>query len=931
MAVPNASADLFSTSSSEGFTTIFLVDTSGSVRSPYQSSDKNVFDVIYDKIQDILNRDQIKEFRLLFWNSSGDSTRTDFKNGVMKLPFVVKPENLHSAFDLIKPKITQYCLTHTWLAFDSIPDDWISKSNFTNIYLFTDGEIGWGNILPHEKANCKKKLSTSIKNTVEKNKNIRIHIATVENVQRDFSRIETLTSAAGCDVYDAIKTGQLTKVVSSFVSYGPGNENGFVHYNNMICPPGYYPFKDKVFHYTKVEAFMKYVSELVPTLGYDDLCTLVNDLSKTLYAITYDKPQGVKTQIVRMFGNFFNGSQLDKVMVDFILQDCMDKIDSGRADVVTSFRHNVKELFKQADAFLKKDVCKAINVVGDTVITLPLQFVSNDEANCETTEKIIKTSRKLIGEKNLIIQKNLYPNSALLIDDRQIPILPLSTERSQIGDQCTRQWVRELVGDMYKQPKFSDYMIYLVMGKNLQVQLSDVDQDIKQAYTNLSRIMLGKKRLNTDITELESLEKGYPPIPNSGVITEFIKDMQLLNTTLGLNLRPYTLWYALCLATGNVKLSHEQLSHCISDITADFPEVKPEDLLTQLSPNIRKISQITIGQEHTLEYRCLITLEDTNETGGYIIVPHVSHQGTNCSPNQVLSKDGYQNYMESDNRYCPICYKVLDPHTGFKEVGPKPAGIDVIIPPTATVHGTYSPNQSYQKPATLAHNAPMIATVNKSTGQKRYIIILKGTVGVGKTTICTEIKRQIEEKGGECIAVGTDKYCKTGASGQVAVGMVQKDIMTFMASTNKLLVLIIDSCGERPVNLKNVFNVDLTGWKKSELFVNMHKRASQMLSDEMRQYLSWSLMNVLKRTACDANSQYWLNPDGAGYQVCIDVHTKKAKALFGKFSIPLFGTAPKSKAEAMEKIKNDAEIYANYLKTFDTSKYIEEFVNKYIE
>ena len=149
---------------------------------------------------------------------------------------------------------------------------------------------------------------------------------------------------------------------------------------------------------------------------------------------------------------------------------------------------------------------------------------------------------------------------------------------------------------------------------------------------------------------------------------------------------------------------------------------------------------------------------------------------------------------------------------------------------------------------------------------------MRGTVGCGKTTFSDLIEKEIVSKGGLCISVGVDKYCKNGFSIVDAVLKIKAEISAFQSIPGNLKVLVVDSCGEK-IEKGNVFGVSLD-WESHELFPNLMK-------DNLKEYMIWSLRNVLRREMSSPKTNYWLNPQNAGIKICIDVHDKKAKALFG--------------------------------------------------
>jgi hypothetical protein len=59
------------------------------------------------------------------------------------------------------------------------------------------------------------------------------------------------------------------------------------------------------------------------------------------------------------------------------------------------------------------------------------------------------------------------------------------------------------------------------------------------------------------------------------------------------------------------------------------------------------------------EFTCFITLEETNETGGYAINPHHASKNITCKPRYVMTEETYKHFCESERVICPICYSNL--------------------------------------------------------------------------------------------------------------------------------------------------------------------------------------------------------------------------------------------------------------------------------
>ena len=102
-----------------------------------------------------------------------------------------------------------------------------------------------------------------------------------------------------------------------------------------------------------------------------------------------------------------------------------------------------------------------------------------------------------------------------------------------------------------------------------------------------------------------------------------------------------------------------------------------------------------------------------------------------------------------------------------------------------------------------------------------------------------------------------------------------------------------------------------------------------MSESNIKDLLSWSLTNVLNRPPCVPECNYWLNPHGASVDICISVHLKKARALFGKKKCKsLFPDGNPSSIEAAKsKISDGAARYQTVLDGFSTAKEVTKLLD----
>jgi hypothetical protein len=150
---------------------------------------------------------------------------------------------------------------------------------------------------------------------------------------------------------------------------------------------------------------------------------------------------------------------------------------------------------------------------------------------------------------------------------------------------------------------------------------------------------------------------------------------------------------------------------------------------------------------------------------------------------------------------------------------------------------------------------------------------MRGTVGAGKSVYVKKMEELLTNAKMTYHVLSTDRHCMDGHSMKTAVNLTKGEVSTFMSINSREKVLIVDTCNDT-FNKSNVFGGNFSNWKVKYVWVNYDR-------SDLDGYLAWSLRNVIRRKDGDS----YLTPHGAGIQVCINVHTKKAKRLFGKKNV----------------------------------------------
>lgn len=905
--------------------TILLVDASGSVRNLFDSTDDTndtVFDMFYRVALELP-----EPYRLVFWNSDGaiaDNQRVDqphlsfFTKGVRVIPFILtgdkqdgKASPIEQMFTLVKRNITQHCLTYTHLAFDAIPDSWFSKEQITNIVLLTDGQIGHSGMRSYAKARLKNRLAVSIRSKLDDNSMARLSILTVEATDEDYatSSMETLMRSAGSDVYQVVCDEKLSGRIVQFKTYNRKHPEGHVHLQQTIAPPGFLPFRSGYFSPTKLWKFCTHVEHLIAT--EEDTMRILQDLVPTLSVYLKMQPVGVVDVTLQRFSSLFSKSDLDPLLINFILRDAISSERMGEAQLLTTYRERNKRLYQQADEILRTDTKNAVHL-SDRFMTLPIG------------DHLVTGSHRLVGETWTGRGKPFKRSAVKLIpgDDLSLtPVLPLTrAEWSPMMEQCVRQWVREVVSAQYGVHVTSDTVIYVALGLCALASVMG-DDDVIYMWQRIATTMWRKKRRGGNDTELDNVCVGNLPIASHDAkMDEFQRNLSFVGANilkLDKRVHPLIIWCALVEAWNPCEdIVDMQRRHCLEPLKDDFPDRQvDEPVLPLLKSHFGiRLQRWEVPVERSLDFTCPITLEDCRADGGWMFRAHQSEGGFTCNPVSVFSTEGREEMMKVPGRsMCPVCYAALGADD-FVQV----RAMDNIDPPPPLWTEVNNPFLVRKAPTLPLANRNVASSVRGSGNQGNtaqrppfngVLVVMKGTVGAGKSTLAALLKTSLEKENYLVYLCSVDHFALQGYSLGAASGMVTQALLRDLwTCPRSRVVVIIDTCGDKG-GFRNIFGVDFTTWNRLDYWANIDR-------GNLKGYMAWTLRNVLMRGVPGVKDHFYLTPECAGVSTCVAVHQRKCRGVLGKKTARMLGSmrgALDSKSAVLESIRAEADEFKEAL------------------
>lgn len=607
-------------------TPIVLIDHSGSTNSKFKHA-KSVLDIENEKVINDLQKMHINNAYIMYWDDK------------FILP---NQEKISCIDDLDNFKIESASGTYLSQALNNIPKDWLNNKDkqIIDVYIYTDGEI----------SDDSKTISDELKKLLTNN--VRIYITTVEPNDNNYLDDDC---SAGNAIYKILRKNKMTSRVKKFVSYNQHHfDTPFISLNNPDVQIGFAPFRNQCFEITKINDFIKYIDNLIDdTKDKNELLKLVHELSLTISYLLKGKSVQIQRRIVDLFSELFTETSIYKDVRDMLSKE-IDNHAHGKATTFQEYRRNREKVFEVAQMALYDNVKESVSSCPNKKYTSMIMKIDNTDPNYKN-DVIIKASVKTITEKIMLSDKT-YNNAGYKISNYNVPILPLNINLDHdVYDQCIRQWIRANYAKKFNVNPASDIILYYFLADAMRVFLSDVSTELKSSYKQLTYLMLDRKRFGTDITEYTYL-LDHQPAPVSGnddKITWFLTEaMKHINIQ---DIQPMSFWYAIILAFNDEHLIKSQKIYCENQDTTD--------LLEKVKNKISLISEIDCSDIiYEYDYTCYITMEDTSQTGGYILPSHKITKHVSCSPNFVLSKDGYEQLKNfgATTCKCPICGEILN-------------------------------------------------------------------------------------------------------------------------------------------------------------------------------------------------------------------------------------------------------------------------------
>lgn len=841
----------------------FLVDLSGSTDATFIRDSTGKVTVLDKELSIVnekakLNRDGTNF--LTTFNSTGDF-KGEIKfssNGSIMMPPVDRPEGI----------------TNTHLGLQLILDS-LDRNKTTKVVLITDGET-------NSKPDDIKRLSEEFDK-----KGIEIEIIAISNKPINFS---SLTSSEENNIPGLDIVNMMYKSAEIHTPLNPNTPHKLA--KNVEK-------NTKVWSFLGINIPKK--SILLPIIIHDIINALMEcDLDFSLSLIK-EELQTLFIEIGMLLGLLYIK------FPDYFLENILKNLESKTGSDLSEFVQYGFQLKQQNKPFIQVNINRRL-------IEYREQIASFKDATNDLEIKGTSLGEESISFFNGIICFNVNP--LLLFHSGIYSIDKYGNIFFSFGsnEQAIRQGLRTFFGDKYRfrDSRNSPCVIFGVATQILLYLLICPEINLDNAYIKklrkLAMIQCGQKVQNRDKSYGNSFIEIWKTgnLPTTHFSTKDTHADLYLDTQINPLGLSQTLWWAVMMMIIGDGLFNAQMVFYKSTLESENIEPNETSLLQYIRIKFSSKVSGTVKFSTIDKKKSVITLDDFPEGATiYESLLHRTARNSNCDTQTHYSAE---ERLQLGNK-CVWCNRIL-------------TNDDFILVNYSNEEElkNNNPPKFIQEERILNATAQeyVPSTVfRQSVTKQKILFVLEGTVGSGKTTFSQSLQIKVEEIGGVCINEGTDKYCVNGMPIKDAVKKVTKVLKGINRIHNDLIVVIIDTCGERN-NGNVIFNYDFNGWE-------IHRIRPNFDESRIRQYLCWSLRNVLTRPLHTNNGNFFLNPASASVAICKKVHTNKAIALFGQRFVNV------SHSNELYDILNDIEQEAyEYQEYLNTSMPIDSEVKKLI-
>jgi hypothetical protein len=423
------------------------------------------------------------------------------------------------------------------------------------------------------------------------------------DIKNKVNNSSTETHIVGSDIYKACKD---TKRISLFKTYTSDCTEGYNMFENPHVPITHVKCGKQMFLRSREPEFYEWVKAEIAK--GDNLPLLVRNTCMAVADYVEKEAMNdiMADNFIQSYVRLFPEEHAE------ILKMNTKRTLNGTAALASEFRKTLTEKFSSAEDALVKSAQTAMGAIMDS------SFITMIHQN---TVFLVPKANEKGGN---------YNNAGFKTPQGILSVIPVNRIRSDMGDQCTRQFVRWVMTSRGFEVR-DERTKFSALVDMIRVVHSPVPDYIKHTFRLMGHTMLCKKVTGKDVTEIDYFRAGNPLAPN------MMNMLKQVASTVGLSAE--VAWSAIC---------KEMAPICGDDLL--WMNQKCVDCTHQMKI-IGTVQLIEMEEDWVFE--CPVS-QDSTVGGGWTFPKHM-WRGKECAPRTVVSTSAVDSMNHDGMVKCLFC------------------------------------------------------------------------------------------------------------------------------------------------------------------------------------------------------------------------------------------------------------------------------------
>lgn len=703
------------------------------------------------------------------------------------------------------------------------------------------------------------------------------------------------------------------------------------------------------------KSVMLFLDRLLPQLGRlnrsdsEDCQSLVAEVGRVLSAVYVQFREDV--YVARLASELASATGLERELVLGILELAFECSKSNEPIMLTNLEKRLKDAKQKRQEF--KDVDRVLRLHGTTMGKRRHVVLSRPLAELKAELEADSSSQPRACYLNEGVVQPLHPLGDLPKSCDALGNVYIGLDAPY---QTTRQAIRRAFAYLFKSPEEPELALYVVSVMGLMAA-SGVDPDCEH-MRELRRLAVIQTSMALKLDKNNYDESGFYAHWKRGELPAIHPTDPRTHASLSSNsvLNPLglaeTVWWALCMSMLGIfeeqRRHYPMLAALVGEdekaLLAFVRKVFAEQVFAEQGEPRWQLAKFEPEPES------IFTMHPFEDDKLFVLRPHALSSAPLssaqvCSSPAVYSRDEVEGYLL--DRGCLWCKRRVElsdfvpferkDHTQLiatLQSQPSELKSDSRSEPQSDSKSSDSKSSSKSDSKLGLELGLLLPAGPQPSGARKFRINMVGVTGAGKSTCSAMLKAKALERGAQALTISSDEFAKKGVKGKAiataAGALIRKFDKSDFKKSGPGKLLIMDVCNERgPAS-------DCFGFNTQE-YKTVNFVPNYLPGDNYHDYECWALCNVLDRKSIQsgavsgASSDYWLNPEDAGLETCLEVHSNKSSGVADQLKTKPVKLGSHvnmgSRVNLRQMIEPRAEQHARLLEGRDLNKTLDELLD----